>query len=129
MLKEKIEALLRQTLVKGGPMGYSLYEYELEEHIDYWYQGLKADKEDFMFALTENSEDIAMVLITSEKTVYISEEAREKLSQFWLEAYTKNINRLIPMMATQLANGIIAVNGVKAMPNKPPQRRWKKKNS
>jgi hypothetical protein len=29
----------------------ALYEYELEEHIDYWYEGLKSDREQFVFAI------------------------------------------------------------------------------
>ncbi len=128
-MNKKIEALLHQALVEKGKMEYSLYEYELKEHIDYWYESLKADKDDFIFAVTENSGDIAMVLITTEKIVYINEEAREKLSQIWLKAYTKNMNRLIPMMAAQLVDGIIAVNGVQTMANKPPRRQWVKKNS
>ncbi len=53
-------------------MERALYEYELEEHIDYWYEGLKADRDEFVFAVTENSGDVAMVLITADKTVYIN---------------------------------------------------------
>jgi len=55
--------LLRKALLQDGKMAYSLYEYKLEEHIDYWYDGLKADQDDFVFAVTENSGYMAMVLI------------------------------------------------------------------
>ena len=58
-----------------------------------------------------------MVLITEEKTVYVNEEAREKLSELWLIAYRTNMKRLIPMMAKELENDIIAVNGVKTVPS------------
>ena len=34
--KSKIETRLRQALLQGGKMEHALYEYELEEHIDYW---------------------------------------------------------------------------------------------
>ncbi|MFN5970139.1 MAG: hypothetical protein ACK47N_07250 [Microcystis sp.] len=51
------------------------------------------------------------------------EEGREKLSQFWTKAYENNINRLIPMIAENLANDIISVTGVKMVsPNQ--NRRW-----
>lgn len=64
-------------------------------------------------AVTENSGDVAMVLITADKTVYINEDAREQLLKEWPIAYKTNIKRLIPMMAEELANDIISVNGVK----------------
>ena len=54
-----------------------------------------------------------MVLLTPDKTIYINEDAREELSKFWPNAYKKNMKRLIPMMADDLANDIISVNGVK----------------
>ena len=111
--QKKIANLLRETLLQGGKMERALYEYELEEHIDYWYEGLKADRDEFVFAVTENSGDVAMVLITADKTVYINEDATEQLAKEWPIAYKTNIKRLIPMMAEDLANNIISVNGVK----------------
>ena len=60
--KKKIANLLRKALLQDGKMERSLYEYELKEHIDYWYEGLKADRDEFVFAVTENSGDVAMVL-------------------------------------------------------------------
>lgn len=123
MKKRKIANALRKALLQDGKMEHALYEYELEEHIDYWYEGLKSDCDEFVFAVTENSGDVAMVLIAPDKTVYVNEEAREKLCEFWIKAYKNNINRLIPMMAENLANDIISVNGVKTVsPNK--NRRW-----
>ncbi|MCZ8037787.1 MAG: hypothetical protein O9276_06520 [Microcystis sp. LE17-20A] len=104
-------------------MERALYEYELEEHIDYWYEGLKSDRDQLVFAVTENSGHVAMVLITPDKTIYVNEEAREKLAKFWIKAYENNINQLIPMMAENLANDIISVTGVKMVsPNQ--KRRW-----
>ncbi|MCA2812029.1 MAG: hypothetical protein IM477_05530 [Microcystis sp. M090S1] len=123
MKKRKIANTLRKALLEEGEMERALYEYELEEHIDYWYEGLKSDRDQFVFAVTENSGDVAMVLITPGKTIYVNEEAREKLSQFWIKAYENNINQLIPMMAENLANDIISVTGVKMVsPNQ--KRRW-----
>jgi len=97
-------------------MEYALYEHELVEHLDYWYKGLVTDRNEFVFAVTENSGDTAMVLITKEKDIYVNEVAREKLFRLWGLAYNPNMKRLIPMMAEELANDIIAVNGVKIVP-------------
>lgn len=95
-------------------MEYGLFEYELKEHIDYWYDGLKADQDEFVFVVTENSGAVAMLLITSEKTLFVNEEARDKLKQIWAGAvFEFNMKRLIPMMAKDLANDVISVNGVK----------------
>jgi hypothetical protein len=113
--EREIANLLRKALLQDGKMELALYEYELEEHVDYWYEGLKADCDEFVFAVTENSGDVAMVLITQEKNVYVNEEAREKLSEFWSKTYNTNIKHLIPIMAEELANDIISVNGVKTV--------------
>ncbi|MEM7757113.1 MAG: hypothetical protein AAF298_03140 [Cyanobacteria bacterium P01_A01_bin.40] len=113
MSKKKIANLLCKALLQGGKMERALYEHELEENIDYWYEGLKTDRDEFVFAVTENSGDVAMVLITADKTVYINEDAREQLLKEWPIAYKTNIKGLIPMMAEELANDIISVNGVK----------------
>jgi hypothetical protein len=80
LMSKKIESLLRKALMEDGEMAYSLYKYELEEHIDYWYNGLKADRDDFVFVVTENSGPVAMVLIMPDKTVLVNEAARAKLS-------------------------------------------------
>lgn len=82
-MSKKIECLLRKALLDDSEMAYSLYEYELEEHIDYWYDGLKADHDDFVFVVTENSGHVAIVLIMPDKTVLVNEAARAKLIEFW----------------------------------------------
>jgi hypothetical protein len=112
---KQIANLLRTALVEGGQMHRSLYEYELEEHIDYWYAGLKADKDEFVFVVTENTGHVAMALILSDKTLYINDEARAKLMEFWPQTYRANLIRLIPKMAADLASGHISVNGVKTV--------------
>jgi hypothetical protein len=101
MSKKKIETLLKQSLLQNGKMEHDLYEFELEEHIDYWYKGLQADGDEFVFVVTENRGHVAMVLITADKTLYIN------------EAYDSNLKRLIPLMAKDIAEGFFAVNGVK----------------
>lgn len=115
MRKAKIEKRLKEALLQSGKMERALYEHELEEHIEYWYEGLKADRDEFVFAVTENSGDVAMILITEDKTVYVNEYAREKMFEFWPRTYSTNMEYLIPLMAEELANDIIAVNGVKTI--------------
>ncbi|MFM7787126.1 MAG: hypothetical protein ACKO90_02795, partial [Microcystis panniformis] len=68
MKQKKIANTLRKALLEDGKMEHALYEYELEEHLDYWYKGLKSDRDQFVFAITENSGHVAMVLITPDKT-------------------------------------------------------------
>ncbi len=117
-MKKKIEQLLRQALINNGKMEYALFEYELKEHIDYWYKGLKRDKEELVFIVTENRGHVAILLITKDKEIYVNEDAREFLAQEWEgEVYKKNMKRLIPIMAEDLANDILAVNGVKVAPS------------
>jgi len=41
MKQRKIANTLRKALLEDGKMERALYEYELEEHIDYWYEGLR----------------------------------------------------------------------------------------
>ena len=113
--KAEIETLLHNALVKNGKMAYSLYEYDMEEHIDYWYNGLKKDKDDFVFVVNENSGHVAMVLIAPDKKLYINEDARKQLRNIWPKTYDDNMKRMIPKMADELANDIISVNGVIAM--------------
>ena len=115
MRTKEIKKLLREALLQDGKMDDGLYKYDMEEHIDYWYEGLKKDKDEFVFVVNENTGHIAMVLITLDKTLYINEKAREKLQEIWPETYKINMKRLIPMMADELANDILSVTGVKTM--------------
>ncbi len=118
MKSKQIAMLLCNALLEEGEMAQSLYEYELEERIDYWYEGLKADRDDFVFAVTENSGHVAMVLIMADKTVLVNEVARSKLSEFWQHNYKTNIKKLIPMMAKELADDTLYITGVKVVDRK-----------
>jgi hypothetical protein len=115
-MSKRIERLLRKALIQNGELVYTLYEHELAQYIDYWYDGLKEDRDEFVFAVTENTGHTAMVLITKDKKLYINEEARKKLRRVWGKVYKRNMEHLIPLMAEELANDIIAVNGVKIVP-------------
>jgi uridine kinase len=113
-MKSNIENELRKVLLLNGKMSYNLFEYELEENINYWKKSLKKDKNEFLFVMTENNGDVAMLLITNENELFINETARQKLHEIWEEEsiYLSNVEFLLPIMAEQLENGILPVNGI-----------------
>src|SRR6266704_581848 len=102
MTAKNIERLLEQTFLHDGTMQYGLYEYELEELVDELTSSLAADQDDYIFAVTENSGHVAMVLIEKSGQVHINEQAREKLQALWPDAYVSNIKQLIRAFARQL---------------------------
>jgi hypothetical protein len=113
--KSSIENALRKALLMGGALSQGLFKYELEEHIAYWKRSLKKDKDEFLFVVTENNGDVAMLLMTNKNELFINENARVKLHELWVteDVYNYNIEFLLPVMADQAVNGIISVNGVK----------------
>ena len=111
----QIAKRLEQALLNNGEMPYGLYEYELEELLDELTSSLTADHDDYIFAVTENSGHVAMVLIEQSGQVYINEQAREKLQTLWPATYTSNMRTLIPDFARQLHNGELPINGVKTV--------------
>jgi hypothetical protein len=121
-MTKQIEASLAKALLQGGKMSHALYEYEVEEHIDYWYEGLKADRDDFLFVVSEKSGHVAMLVIMPDKTICINEQARAKLAEFWKSNYMANMKRLIPIMAQLLAKHILYVTGVKVATDTLPRR-------
>ena len=115
MTENDIKKLLEQTLLHDGMMQYSLYEYELEESLEEFKSSLESDQDDYIFAVTENSGHIAMVLIDRSGEVYINEQAREKLRTVWKDAYNSNMKVLIPAFTRQLHSGVLPINGVKQL--------------
>lgn len=112
-MNTKIENSLLKALLLDGEMKIGLYEFELQEHIAYWKADLKKDKEDFVFVVTVNNGDVAMLLITKKDELYINEEAREKLKLFWKTNYQTNIKLLLPNMIIDLSNECFALTGAK----------------
>ena len=100
--------------MNNGKMYYGVYEYELKEILGKLKSSLIKDRDDFIFAITENSNHVAMVLIEKSGKVYINELARDKLMELWYgDAYTYNMKKMIPEFAKQLNNGEMPINGVK----------------
>ena len=104
---------LENALIHNREMVLSLYEYELKELISEFKESLKKDNDDYIFAVTEHDNDVAMVLIDKQGKIYINEDARNKLKTLWKEPYLSNMQRLIPQFAKQLVKNEISVNGVK----------------
>jgi hypothetical protein len=113
MTAKNIAKLLEQTLIHDDAMQYGLYTYELEEVLDELKSSLAHDQDDYIFAVTENSGHVAMVLIEQSGHVYINEQARDKLKALWPAAYESNMKQLIPVFAQQLNEGALPINGVK----------------
>ena len=110
--KQQIKNILSNALLLDGEMAYKLYEYELVEHIAYWKDCLKRDKEDFLFVLTVNKGNAAMLLITNNDEQYINEKARKQLKIFWQINYRSNIEMLLPAMVKDLSDDCFSVTGV-----------------
>jgi hypothetical protein len=104
---------LTKALLQKGKMEFKLYQFELEELIGEFTQSLIDDRDEFMFAVTEHSGDVAMVLIESPKTVHINEEARDRLMVIFGKAYNGNVKNLIPHFVNELNNERIPVQGIK----------------
>ena len=113
MRQKTIKKNLRKALLDDGPLSQDLFEYELEEHIDEYIQSKRADRDDFFFAITEHTNEVAMLLIDPVDNVHINEEARTLLRKFWRGAYKHNLDILIPDMAEQLDAGFLYTMGVK----------------
>ena len=110
-----IQQVLHKALLLDGEMFESLYEHEMQEHIEYWTEGMREDKDDFVFIVTENNGHAAMVVITKEEELLINEPARAYLKKAWQKNYDDNIRKLLPAMAAQLNDGYFSVNGVKTV--------------
>jgi hypothetical protein len=113
MSKKTIEKNLIKALLHDEAMTYKLYEFELEEHIDEFLASKKKDKDDYFFAVTEHTNDVAMLLIDEKNKVHVNEEARAKLKDYWGESYGHNLKVMIPHMVDELSHGFLSVNGVK----------------
>jgi hypothetical protein len=113
MRKETIEKNLREALLEEGPFAQALFEYELEEHIEEYIQSKRADGDKYFFAITEHTNDVAMLLIDEGDNVHINEGARGLLKKLWRNAYKKNLQMLIPDIAGELDAGYLYAAGVK----------------
>ena len=114
MSKKSIEKNLIKALLEDREMEYALFQYELEEHIDEYLKSKKEDGDDYFFAVTEHTNDVAMLLIDKKNKVHVNEKARAVLKKYWKgSVYEYNLKILIPQMVEQLSRGYLFVSGVK----------------
>jgi hypothetical protein len=116
----EISNSLRKALLQGASMSLALYQDKIAEHIDGWYEELKADREDFALVITERVGDVAMAMIDKDKNIYVNEEAREQLSKLWAKNYTKNTKFLLPGIADHINEHVFSVTGITVQ--KTPKR-------
>jgi hypothetical protein len=113
MSKKSIEKNLRKALLDDGPLARALFEYELEEHVDEYARSKQTDGDKYFFAVTEHSNDVAMLLIDAGDQLHVNEDARTLLKKLWRDAYRKNLEVLIPQMVEELNAGYLFTAGVK----------------
>ncbi len=113
MSKKTIEKNLIKALLNDGAMSDALFEYELEEHIDEYLKSKEEDNDDYFFAVTEHTNDVAMLLIDQKNKVHINEQARAVLKKYWDTSYERNMKIMIPHMVDELSRGFLSITGVK----------------
>jgi len=113
MSRKRIQQALEKTLLQNRPMHQDLYVYELEELCEEFFISLIRDNDAFLFAVTENNNHVAMVLLEPSGAVYVNENARTKLREYWPQTYDSNMRQLIPAFIKQLMNNELPINGVK----------------
>ncbi|MBI5032487.1 MAG: hypothetical protein HZB51_18335 [Chloroflexi bacterium] len=111
--RKQIEKNLRKTFLENGPFALALFEYELQEHIAEYLQSKQADHDNYLFAVTEHSNDVAMVLIDERGAIHINEDARAMLKELWPKVYRSNMELFLPDMARDMDAGYIWWTGVK----------------
>ncbi len=122
MSKQKIIKNLSKALLKDGHLEIKLYQWELENHVQEYIKSKKADRDKYFIAVTEHTNDVAMLMIDELDRLLINEKARAKLKEIWGDVYTINIKKLIPQMAKNLNDGYIFGVGVKEA--KRVKRKW-----
>ncbi len=95
---------LTNALLNNSPMSLVRYQYELEEQIEELQAIMHEDSNDLLMAITENTGDVAMLLLLKDDSVYCNEDARDKLRELWKDSYEYNIQLIIPGMVEDLCN-------------------------
>jgi len=110
--QKTIERNLITAVINDGAMAYALFEDELEEHIDEYLKSKQEDGDDYFFAVTEHTNDVAMLLIDEKNKVHVNEETRARLKKYWHKSYEHNMKIMIPRMVDELSRGFLSVTGV-----------------
>jgi len=125
MTLKEIRQALEHALLHQGEMNRELYEYELEEHVDYWKASMRRDRDEFLFVVDVRMNEVthrpnaALLLLEPSGAIWINELARDRLEALWGAAYEPNMQTLIPSFARQLKEGVLPVHGVQSL------QRWR----
>ena len=70
------------------------------------------DQDKYFLAITENSNDVAMILVNEKNQVLVNGSARKELQDYWGKNYEIHMNNLIPHIAKALAQDLIYITGI-----------------
>jgi hypothetical protein len=121
MTLKEIRHALEHALLHEGEMHRELYEYELEEHVDYWKASMRRDRDQFLFVVdvrmneVTRQPNVALLLLEPSGNIAINEPARDRLKVLWGDAYGPNMQTLIPSFVQQLNEGVLPVHGVQSL--------------
>jgi hypothetical protein len=121
MTLKEICDVLEHVLLQDGEMDRALYEWEMEEHVDYWTAKMRQNQSEYLIVA-----DVSMNMVTGQPRaallvlepagpISVNEAARDRLKALWKDAYAPNMQKLIPSFAQMLKDGQLPVHGVKAV--------------
>ena len=121
MTLKEIHDVLERVLLQDGEMDRALYEWEMEEHIDYWTAKMRQNQSEYLIVA-----DVSMNMVTGQPRaallvlepagpISVNEAARDRLKALWKGSYASNMRKVIPSFANMLKDGQLAVHGVKSV--------------
>jgi hypothetical protein len=113
MNKESIIFLLKGIFFHQRKLSMDLYIEDLEDQVSDLKIELKDDRDDFVYAITIEDNDIAFVLIHKKDGLFINHKGIIKLRSLWGKNYKKNINKNFTFYIEELINGSFPVHSVK----------------
>ena len=114
MRKRTISKNLKHVLLEGGAFSRALFELDLESRIAEYLASKHEDHDEYLFVITEEANEIAMMLIDENDTVHVNEDARALLMKLWQgEVYQSNVRLFMRDMVSELDKGNLYFMGVK----------------
>jgi hypothetical protein len=113
MQEKLIQAALETAMLKDGLLSASLYEDTLTEFVDEMKASLNRDTDDALICLVADDDEVALMLVDWDGSITKNDKARERLKLMWRDNYAINVQQLIPLFASHLSQGMLAVGGIK----------------
>lgn len=133
MTLKEICDVLEQVLLQDGEMDRALYEWEMEQHVEYWTAKMLQTHSEYLIVadvgmnMATGQPRAALLVLELSGVIAVNEAARDRLKTFWKDTYAPNIRKLIPAFASMLKDNQLAVHGVKSA--RGPMARAKTKKS